>query len=55
MVDRRWKMTAKGLECVDCAGLEINRDEMTGDLQVIQPKKIDTLITGGDTILVPQY
>ncbi|CAN5784405.1 PspC domain-containing protein [soil metagenome] len=24
MVDRRWKMTSRGLECLDCAGLEIN-------------------------------
>jgi phage shock protein PspC (stress-responsive transcriptional regulator) len=24
MVDRRWKMTDKGLECIDCAGLEVS-------------------------------
>lgn len=23
MVDRRWKMTSQGLECVDCAGLDV--------------------------------
>ncbi len=28
MVGRRWKMTAKGLECVDCAGLEDDTDKV---------------------------
>lgn len=27
MVDRRWKMTGRGLECVDCAGLDVNRTD----------------------------
>jgi phage shock protein PspC (stress-responsive transcriptional regulator) len=26
MVDRRWKMTAKGLQCIDCEDLDINED-----------------------------
>lgn len=27
MVDRRWKMTSRGLECVDCAGLDAKRTD----------------------------
>jgi phage shock protein PspC (stress-responsive transcriptional regulator) len=27
MVDRRWKMTGRGLECVDCAGLGVEKKE----------------------------
>lgn len=28
MVDRRWKMTKTGLECIDCAGLDIPRSSV---------------------------
>jgi hypothetical protein len=35
MVDRRWKMTDKGLACVDCAGLDAKKrsDEYDNDDQ----------------------
>jgi phage shock protein PspC (stress-responsive transcriptional regulator) len=31
MVDRRWKMTSQGLECVDCAGLDVEKKYNNGD------------------------
>lgn len=31
MVDRRWKMTGKGLECIDCKGLKSVRDHERED------------------------
>ena len=27
MISRRWKMTEKGLECIDCMGLDLDEDE----------------------------
>lgn len=48
MVDRRWKMTDKGLECVDCAGLELNSTKVdNGDEDNFtepQKHKPDTII-----------
>ena len=33
MVDRRWLMTTKGLQCVDCAGLRLDKDMPTKEEQ----------------------
>lgn len=46
MVDRRWKMTPLGLECVDCAGLQIKPQPTPEQLQAVQ----DTL----DSLMKPQ-
>ena len=43
MVDRRWKMTDKGLECVDCAGLEVDEYKVPESKRPI-PKHTDTVI-----------
>lgn len=51
MVDRRWIMTKYGLECVDCAGLEVdkNSDRDSGH-------DYDTIRTDhGDTILIDKH
>ncbi|HET6990099.1 MAG TPA: hypothetical protein VFJ43_02200, partial [Bacteroidia bacterium] len=42
MVDRRWKMTDKGLECVDCAGLDISDNPKK--TESVPAKKADTII-----------
>lgn len=45
MTDRRWKMTAQGLECVDCAGLELdadNRGKSELEKQMEFEKKMDS-------------
>jgi phage shock protein PspC (stress-responsive transcriptional regulator) len=39
MVDRRWKMTPNGLECVDCAGLDLTNTKA----EIVQPVKPDTI------------
>lgn len=51
MTDRRWIMTAKGLECVDCAGLELNNTNKDYD-----PNRKDTLVLppANDTIIIPK-
>ena len=42
MVNRRWKMTERGLECVDCEGLEIDDDETAEwDKQTKDKKKFE--------------
>lgn len=40
MADRRWKMTERGLECIDCAGLELEQT------------KANPAPSGGDTIII---
>ncbi len=41
MVDRRWKMTGRGLECVDCAGLNAKRSKYD-DEEILEDS--DTII-----------
>lgn len=48
MTDRRWKMTAAGLECVDCAGLELDPPTQKNEEKEMQ-KQIDS-ITKADTL-----
>lgn len=55
MVDRRWKMTANGLECVDCAGLEIKKPQSQKNEsdQYDNPNILNETITGGgDTMII---
>jgi phage shock protein PspC (stress-responsive transcriptional regulator) len=43
MVDRRWKMTDKGLQCIDCSGLDVpESDTIISDQS--SAKKNDTII-----------
>jgi hypothetical protein len=51
MVDRRWKMTTAGLACVDCAGLQLDRNELGQPHDTV---KDDTIINH-DTIIIPKY
>lgn len=44
MVDRRWKMTPNGLECVDCAGLEIDPLEKELEEQMRFGRKMDSIM-----------
>lgn len=48
MVDRRWQMTPSGLECVDCAGLELEQGKKSLKPQL----KPDTIIQPADTIII---
>lgn len=57
MIDRRWKMTTAGLECVDCAGLEIPKHE-TQSQMIIDSASHDTMIITHpkiDTLHVPNH
>lgn len=44
MGDRRWRMTEKGLDCIDCAGLEISERSKSTDF--VKPKPADTSKAG---------
>ncbi len=51
MVDRRWRMTKQGLECVDCAGLQISN----GKNPIRPTVQLDTIIHPADTIIIKKY
>jgi hypothetical protein len=38
MMDRRWRMTKTGLECVDCAGLDLTQGRTGSRDEQIQTK-----------------
>lgn len=48
MTDRRWKMTAAGLECVDCAGLELDPPTQKNEEKKMQ-QQIDSIMKA-DTV-----
>jgi phage shock protein PspC (stress-responsive transcriptional regulator) len=52
MVGRRWKMTERGLQCVDCEGLDMRENGNTNALP--QPQKSDSLPANkkNDTIII---
>jgi phage shock protein PspC (stress-responsive transcriptional regulator) len=37
MVDRRWKMTARGLQCIDCENLDMNDSDFDLDIDLPEP------------------
>lgn len=51
IVDRRWRMTKQGLECVDCAGLQISN----GKNPIRPTVQLDTIIHPTDTIIIKKY
>ena len=51
MVDRRWKMTTAGLECVDCAGLQVKTKAVPA---VSNDSSQNDTIINHDTIIIPK-
>lgn len=53
MVDRRWIMTARGLQCLDCAGLEVMENQSANSL----PQQKDSLskMKNADTIIIHHH
>lgn len=52
MVDRRWKMTQIGLECVDCAGLHSDDEHASDDQRIEELNRHDSKRDKADTIII---